>query len=85
MLLVLGAILCAEPHLTHALAFCRYRHRNVAKLLYMHMLGYPTHFGQMECIKLLASSKFAEKRIGYLVSCGREARAPLTWPSLRPC
>lgn len=24
-----------------------YRCRNVAKLLYMHMLGYPAHFGQV--------------------------------------
>lgn len=43
-----------------------YRHRNVAKLMYMHMLGYPTHFGQMETLKLIASSGFPEKRVGYL-------------------
>jgi len=43
-----------------------YRHRNVAKLLFMHMLGYPTHFGQLECLKLIASPHFPEKRIGYL-------------------
>jgi len=43
-----------------------YRHRNVAKLLFMHMLGYPTHFGQLECMKLIASPHFPEKRIGYL-------------------
>lgn len=30
------------------------------------MMGYPTHFGQMECLKLIASSKFPEKRVGYL-------------------
>jgi len=44
----------------------QYRHRNVAKLLFMHMLGYPTHFGQLECLKLIASPHFPEKRIGYL-------------------
>ena len=43
-----------------------YRHRNVAKLLFIHMLGYPSHFGQMECLKLIASTRFAEKRVGYL-------------------
>mmetsp|Transcript_80527 Transcript_80527/g.176577 ORF Transcript_80527/g.176577 Transcript_80527/m.176577 type:complete len:835 (-) Transcript_80527:47-2551(-) len=44
----------------------QFRHRNVAKLLFIHMMGYPTHFGQMECLKLIASSKFPEKRVGYL-------------------
>eukprot|EP00919_Chromeraceae_sp_WS-2016_P045053 GHVR01107426.1.p1 GENE.GHVR01107426.1~~GHVR01107426.1.p1 ORF type:complete len:540 (+),score=117.29 GHVR01107426.1:213-1832(+) len=43
-----------------------YRHRNVAKLLFIHMLGYPTDFGQMECLKLIASHKFTYKRVGYL-------------------
>ena len=43
-----------------------YRHRNVAKLMYIHMLGYPTHFGQMECLKLISAQSFPEKRIGYL-------------------
>lgn len=38
-----------------------YRHRNVAKLMYIQMLGYPTHFGQMETLKLIASSGFPEK------------------------
>ena len=42
------------------------RHRNVAKLMFIHMLGYPSHFGQMECLKLIANNSFNEKRIGYL-------------------
>ncbi|XP_077170000.1 AP-1 complex subunit gamma-like 2 isoform X2 [Paroedura picta] len=42
------------------------RASNLAKLLYIHMLGYPAYFGQMECLKLIASQKFHEKRIGYL-------------------
>lgn len=43
-----------------------YRHRHVAKLMFMHMLGYPTHFGQMECVKLIATNSYPQKRIGYL-------------------
>ncbi|CAL9176870.1 AP-1 complex subunit gamma-2-like isoform X1 [Musa acuminata AAA Group] len=43
-----------------------YRHRNLAKLMFIHMLGYPTHFGQLECLKLIAAVDFPEKRIGYL-------------------
>eukprot|EP00697_Spironema_sp_BW2_P001645 gnl/Spiro4/12204_TR6443_c0_g1_i2.p1 gnl/Spiro4/12204_TR6443_c0_g1~~gnl/Spiro4/12204_TR6443_c0_g1_i2.p1 ORF type:complete len:875 (+),score=331.11 gnl/Spiro4/12204_TR6443_c0_g1_i2:30-2627(+) len=42
------------------------RHQNVAKLLFIQMLGYPTHFGQMECLKLIVLDKFRDKRIGYL-------------------
>lgn len=28
--------------------------------------SYPAHFGQLECLKLIASSRFTDKRIGYL-------------------
>ncbi len=44
-----------------------FRHRNVAKLLYIHMLGYSAQFGQIECIKLAASPRFADKRLVFLV------------------
>jgi len=43
-----------------------YRPRNVAKLLFIHMLGHDTDFGQMECLKLITANTFTEKRIGYL-------------------
>uniref|UniRef100_A0A8D0CK56 AP-1 complex subunit gamma n=1 Tax=Scleropages formosus TaxID=113540 RepID=A0A8D0CK56_SCLFO len=42
------------------------RSHNLAKLLYVHMLGYPAHFGQMECVRLIASPRYSEKRVGYL-------------------
>ncbi|XP_034038598.1 AP-1 complex subunit gamma-like 2 isoform X1 [Thalassophryne amazonica] len=42
------------------------RSHNLAKLLYVHMLGYPAHFGQMECIRMIASPRYSEKRVGYL-------------------
>ena len=42
------------------------RHRNIAKLLFINLLGYPTQFGQVETIKCLASGNYTEKRIGYL-------------------
>ena len=35
-------------------------------MLFFNLLGYPTHFGQIECVKLVASPNFTEKRIGYL-------------------
>ena len=43
-----------------------YRNRCMLKLLYISMLGYPTEFGQMEVIKLIAQPEYAGKRIGYL-------------------
>jgi AP-1 complex subunit gamma-1 len=48
------------------LRMSHFRHRNVAKLMFMHMLGYATHFGQMECVQLTAMRDFANKRLGYL-------------------
>lgn len=30
------------------------------------MLGSPAHFGQIECLKLVASPRFTDKRLGYL-------------------
>ena len=38
----------------------------MAKLLYLFTLGERTYYGQMECIRLLASPRFADKRLGYL-------------------
>lgn len=42
------------------------RRTNISKLLYLYIMGEKTHFGQVECLKLLASPRFADKRLGYL-------------------
>jgi hypothetical protein len=64
----LGPAVChikSSQHHRHALIpICR--RNNVAKLLYLFTLGERTHFGQIECLKLLASPRFADKRLGYL-------------------
>lgn len=44
----------------------RIRRQNIAKLLYLFTLGERTHFGQVECLKLLGSPKYTDKRLGYL-------------------
>ena len=42
------------------------RPKNIAKLLFMNLLGYPTPFAQIECLKLIASPSYTDKRVGYL-------------------
>ena len=42
------------------------RPRNIAKLLFINLLGYETEFGQMECLTLISRPSFVEKRIGYM-------------------
>ncbi|CUM67765.1 uncharacterized protein PRCAT00005470001 [Priceomyces carsonii] len=44
------------------------RRINISKLLYLYIIGEKTHFGQVECLKLLASPRFADKRLGYLAT-----------------
>lgn len=39
----------------------RAKARNLVKLMYIHMLGYPTQFGQMECLKLITQGDYADK------------------------
>jgi AP-1 complex subunit gamma-1 len=34
--------------------------------LFFNLLGYPTAFGQVECVKLVSAPSYTEKRIGYL-------------------
>ena len=59
---------CSQIRNSFAAEDTTWRCRNVAKLLYIHMLGYPAHFGQLECLKLIASPRFTDKRIGYLAA-----------------
>lgn len=57
---------CAQIRDSFRVEDATWRCRNVAKLLYIYMLGYPAHFGQLECLKLIASNRYTDKRIGYL-------------------
>jgi AP-1 complex subunit gamma-1 len=43
-----------------------YRARNVAKLMYIHMLGHSADYGQMACLELISSQSYTDKRVGYL-------------------
>jgi len=43
-----------------------HRARNAAKLLYIQLLGYPTHWAQLEPLKLIVSPHYTDKRLGYL-------------------
>lgn len=44
------------------------RNKNIQKLIYLYILGEPTHFGQVECLKLLSSNRIFDKRIGYMAT-----------------
>lgn len=44
------------------------RRTAIAKLLYLYIMGEKTHFGQVECLKLLVLPRFADKRLGYLAT-----------------
>ncbi|XP_063902303.1 AP-1 complex subunit gamma-1-like [Zophobas morio] len=57
---------CAQIRTAFKNEVLEYRTRNVAKILYLYMLGYPAHFGQLEVLKLISSSQFLDKRLGYL-------------------
>ena len=48
-----------------------HRFHSVGKLIYIHLLGYPALFGQVECMKLAATVgqvelRIKDKRMGYL-------------------
>ena len=58
--------------------------------MYIHMLGYPTHFGQLECLKLVGAPSFPDKRVGYLaltILLTEQTEVPSIIPisSYRPC
>ncbi|VEU20214.1 DEKNAAC101043 [Brettanomyces naardenensis] len=52
-----------DPHLDES-----HRRKNIQKLLYLYILGEPTYFGQVECLKLLVSPSFSNKRLGYMAA-----------------
>ncbi|KAL8342515.1 hypothetical protein RB601_004913 [Gaeumannomyces tritici] len=58
----------APPRASPSLCHNGFPRNNVSKLLYLFTLGERTHFGQIECLKLLASPRFADKRLGHLAT-----------------
>lgn len=57
---------CARIRASFRQENCPLRHRNVAKLIFFHMLGYNTQFAHIECLKLIVSKRYIEKKVGYL-------------------
>ena len=39
---------------------------DLMKLIFIYLLGYPAHFGQMACLQLISSPLYQDKRVGYL-------------------
>jgi AP-1 complex subunit gamma-1 len=39
----------------------KYTKRNMVKLMYMRMLGYPAEFGQVPCLALITKGDYSEK------------------------
>jgi AP-1 complex subunit gamma-1 len=44
----------------------QFKLRNLAKLIWINMLGFETDFGQLECLNSLCTEDFSLKKIGYL-------------------
>ena len=51
-------VFCIAKYYLFSLESAQCRLKNVAKLMYLDMLGYQTYFGQMEVLKLLAMPGF---------------------------
>lgn len=68
--IVLKEIAAIKSALKHSLehSYQDYGHRDLSKLMFIHMLGYRTDLKQKEyeCFKLIACPHFPRKRIGYL-------------------
>ncbi|KII70893.1 AP-1 complex subunit gamma-like 2 [Thelohanellus kitauei] len=57
---------CAEIRDTFSSGTLQAQCVGLTKLLYFYVLGYPASYGQMECLKMISSQRFVDKRIGYL-------------------
>lgn len=39
---------------------------DLVKLIFIHLMGYPSYFGQMPALQLISSHSIEDKRVGYL-------------------